>query len=221
MAGKNDRRIAAAPPQIRDDATAARVLSHHALGGFFPISPVSVGSWVAPRADKSLTTDFTAGVRGGAGFDRKKSGGRGRAGPDGAVACGGENGAMPTKTTVKRARRLARRGRRPTTQAGEFIREEMKELKRGSGNVRSRKQAIAIGLSEARRAGVKLGTPARGKASAEARRKAARDQAVGSGRYRPDPERSQGAKKAAATRDRRYGRRAGSGARLTRTRRRW
>lgn len=137
------------------------------------------------------------------------------------AASRGENGTMPTKTTIKRARRLARRGQRPTTQAGEFIREEMKELKRGSGNVRSRKQAIAIGLSEARRAGVKLGAPAKGKVSAKTRRKAARDQAVGAGRHHPDPERSRGAKQAAATRDRRYGRRARSGARLTRTRRRW
>ena len=129
---------------------------------------------------------------------------------------------MPTQTTIKKARRLARRGKRPTPQAGEFIREEMREMKRGSGNVRSRKQAIAIGLSEARRAGVKLSSPSRGKASADTRRKAKRDRAVGSGRYRPDPERSRGAKKAADTRERRYGRRSrSSGARVTRTRRRW
>jgi len=101
------------------------------------------------------------------------------------------------------------------------VREEMRELKRGSGNVRSRKQAIAIGLSEARRAGVKLTTPSRGKASADTRRKAERDAAVGSGRRKPSATRSRGARKAAATRERRYGRRRNSGARLTRTRRRW
>lgn len=123
---------------------------------------------------------------------------------------------MPTKTTIKKARRQARRGQRPSTQAGEFVREEMRELKRGSGNVRSRKQAIAIGLSEARRAGVKLPAPKRG---AGTKRKARQDRAVGSGGRRPDPRRSRAAKKAAATRERRYGRRGGS--RSTRTRRRW
>lgn len=108
---------------------------------------------------------------------------------------------MPTATTIKRARRDARQGKRPTTQAGEFVRENMDKLKRGSGNVRSRKQAIAIGLSEARRTGVKLGTPKRG--SSSLRRKAARDTAVGRGR-KVSATRSRGAKKAAATRERRY-----------------
>ena len=82
-------------------------------------------------------------------------------------------------------------------------------MKEGSGNVRSRKQAIAIGLSEARRSGVKLGQPARGKASATTRRKASRDNAVASGRAKVSPTRSRGAKKAAATRNRRYHRAAG------------
>lgn len=127
---------------------------------------------------------------------------------------------MPTKATMRRVRRQARRGKRPTTQAGEFVRENMREMKRGSGNVRSRKQAIAIGLSEARRAGVKLRSPSRGKVSADTKRKAERDAAIGAGRKRPSRSRSQGAKKAAATRERRYGRRSG-GARMTRTRRRW
>lgn len=111
---------------------------------------------------------------------------------------------MPKASTVQNARRDARQGKKPTTQAGEFIREEMEKLKEGSGNVRSRKQAIAIGLSEARRAGVKLGTPSPKKASAETRKKAKRDAAVGEGRYQPSPTRSRGAKKAARTRARRY-----------------
>ena len=68
----------------------------------------------------------------------------------------------------------------------------------------SRKQAIAIGLSEARRAGVKLGPPKTRSKSIQ--RKAARDTAIGQGRVKPDPERSQGARKAARTRERRYGR---------------
>jgi hypothetical protein len=107
---------------------------------------------------------------------------------------------MPTKTTKKRARAAKRQGKKPTTQAGEFVREEMKKMKRGSGTARSRKQAVAIGLSEARRSGVQLGTPKRGKTSASTRKKARRDTAVGSGRAKPSPTRSRGAKKAARTR---------------------
>ncbi len=111
---------------------------------------------------------------------------------------------MPTATTLKRARRAKRQGKKPSTQASEFVREEMKAYERGSGTVRSRKQAIAIGLSEARRAGVKLGTPKRGKSSAETRRKARRDSAVASGQRKVSPTRSRGAKQAARTRARRY-----------------
>ena len=111
---------------------------------------------------------------------------------------------MPKKATIKRARRDAREGKKPTTQAGEFVREEMHKLHEGSGNVRSRKQAVAIGLSEARRSGVKLGAPGRGKASGATRRKARRDVAVGEGRAKPSAARSRGAKKAARTRERKY-----------------
>src|SRR5882672_4534869 len=71
---------------------------------------------------------------------------------------------MPKEIALKHAREDAAEGKKPSTQAGEFIREEMHALKQGSGNVHSRKQAIAIGLSEARRAGVKLGPPKRGSA---------------------------------------------------------
>ena len=113
---------------------------------------------------------------------------------------------MPVKKARSRARAAKRAGKKPTTQAGSFVREEMRALKRGSGNVRSRKQAIAIGLSQARRAGVKLGTPAKGKTSPATRRKARRDSAVGAGRAKPSPTRSRGAKKAARTRARRYSR---------------
>src|SRR5450759_4907271 len=69
---------------------------------------------------------------------------------------------MPKAIALKRARRDARAGKKPSTQAGEFIREEMHALHQGSGNVRSPQQAIAIGLSEARRAGIKLGVPQKG-----------------------------------------------------------
>jgi hypothetical protein len=114
---------------------------------------------------------------------------------------------MPTTETIQRARRDARQGKKPTTQAGEFIREEMHELEQGSGNVRSRKQAIAIGLSEARRAGVKLDAPASG--SPSVRKKATRDAAVGRGDREVSPTRSRGAKRAARTRERRYHHSAG------------
>ncbi len=111
---------------------------------------------------------------------------------------------MPKAIALKRARRDARAGQKPSTQAGEFIREEMHAMHQGSGNVRSRQQAIAIGLSEARRAGIKLSVPQ--KESKAIRQKAAHDTAVGQGRVKPDAARSRGAKKAARTRDKRYGR---------------
>jgi hypothetical protein len=107
---------------------------------------------------------------------------------------------MPTKIALQRARQDARKGKKPATQAGEFVREEMHRLHEGDGNVRSRKQAIAIGLSEARRAGVKLGLPKKGAVSAAARRHAMRDTAIAAGRLKPSPSRSRGAKKAAQTR---------------------
>ncbi len=86
---------------------------------------------------------------------------------------------MPLKKVTARARADARAGKSPSTQAGEFVREEMHQLERGNPRVQSRKQAIAIGLSEARRAGVKLPAPKKGAASAATRRKAAQDTAKG------------------------------------------
>ncbi len=86
---------------------------------------------------------------------------------------------MPEKRTIKRARKAARQGKKPTTQAGEFVREEMEHAKQGRHSSGNRKQAIAIGLSKARRAGVKLKPPKKGKASAATRKKAARDYARG------------------------------------------
>ncbi len=87
---------------------------------------------------------------------------------------------MPERKTLERARRDKRQGKAPTTQAGEFVREEMEHAKRGRHSSGNPRQAIAIGLSKARRAGVKLGPPKRGKASAATRKKAARDLARGS-----------------------------------------
>ena len=71
---------------------------------------------------------------------------------------------MPEKRTVERARRTARQGKAPSTQAGEFVREEIQHVREGKHGARSARQAIAIGLSKARRAGVKL--PPRGKRKA-------------------------------------------------------
>ena len=70
---------------------------------------------------------------------------------------------MPEKETLERARRDKREGKAPTTQAGEFVREEIHHVREGKHGARSAKQAIAIGLSKARRAGVDLPPPRKGK----------------------------------------------------------
>lgn len=86
---------------------------------------------------------------------------------------------MPEKATIERARRDAREGKSASTQAGEFVREQMDHIRQGRHGARSTKQAIAIGLSEARRSGVKLAPPKKGRASSATRRKAKRDVAKG------------------------------------------
>jgi Family of unknown function (DUF6496) len=73
---------------------------------------------------------------------------------------------MPKKKTIERARADRKAGKSPSTQAGEFVREQMDNLHHGKKSARSSKQAIAIGLSEARRAGVKLAPPRERKTSA-------------------------------------------------------
>ncbi|MBI2923899.1 MAG: DNA-binding protein [Planctomycetes bacterium] len=78
---------------------------------------------------------------------------------------------MPEKRTIKKARRRARRGQSPSTQAGEFVREEIRHVREGKHGARSAKQAIAIGLSKARRAGVKLPPPPGGKGRARPSRR--------------------------------------------------
>ena len=92
-------------------------------------------------------------------------------------------GAMPEKSTLQRARRDRREGKAPSTQAGEFVREEIHHIREGKHGARSAKQAIAIGLSKARRAGVKLPAPppsakATTKRSAKAATRAAKRQAT-------------------------------------------
>jgi hypothetical protein len=79
---------------------------------------------------------------------------------------------MPRKQTIEKARADKRAGKSPTTQAGEFIHEEMRNIRKGEHGARSPEQAIAIGLSEARRAGVDLPPPRRGKAKKSTRKSA-------------------------------------------------
>jgi hypothetical protein len=82
---------------------------------------------------------------------------------------------VPERETIKRARQDAREGKAASTQAGEFVREEMDHIREGKHGARSTKQAIAIGLSKARRAGVKLPPPPLGAADARTRAQAGRE----------------------------------------------
>lgn len=86
---------------------------------------------------------------------------------------------MPEKETIERAREDAREGKSASTQAGEFVREEMHHIREGKHGAASTKQAIAIGLSKARRAGVTLQAPRKGKASASTVKQASRDYSKG------------------------------------------
>ena len=98
---------------------------------------------------------------------------------------------MPDKKTVERVKEDRREGKSPGTQAGEFVREEMDHIREGKHGARSTKQAIAIGLSKARRAGVDLPPPEEGTASEETVHKAELDEAAGrSGPRTVSPKRS-------------------------------
>src|SRR5439155_11844199 len=122
---------------------------------------------------------------------------------------------MPEKQTLERARRDAREGKAPTTQAGEFVREEMHHIREGKHGARSTKQAIAIGLSKARRAGVDLPPPAKGKTTERTRKSAERAYARGHGeppKRVPSAKRSQAIHRALE----REGTSAASGAALSR-----
>jgi Family of unknown function (DUF6496) len=88
---------------------------------------------------------------------------------------------MPERQTLERARRDKRQGKAASTQAGEFVKEEMDHIREGKHGARSSRQAIAIGLSKARRAGVDLPPPRRGKSSEKTRQSAERDYARGHG----------------------------------------
>jgi hypothetical protein len=99
---------------------------------------------------------------------------------------------MPEKRTIKRAQKDRRQGKAPSTQAGEFVREEMEHIRQGKHGARSTKQAIAIGLSKARRAGVGLPAPKKGSTSERTRRNAERASEAGreNGRHKTNPKRS-------------------------------
>ncbi len=88
---------------------------------------------------------------------------------------------MPDRKTLERAEHDKREGKAPSTQAGEFIREEIHHIREGKHGARSPQQAIAIGLSKARRAGIEVKPPASGRTSESTRRKAQRDYARGHG----------------------------------------
>jgi hypothetical protein len=92
---------------------------------------------------------------------------------------------MPTKSTVEKAKHDLAKGQRPTTAAGEFVREEMEHIRQGRHGARSPQQAIAIGLSKARRAGVPLKPPGPGHAKPRTRRAAEQAYATGQGRRKP------------------------------------
>src|SRR5246127_4245668 len=96
---------------------------------------------------------------------------------------------MPEKKTIERARKDAREGKSPSTQAGEFVREEMDHIREGKHGARSAKQAIAIGLSKARRAGVKL-PPAKGNSEIARRTKRDYERGQTSPSHKPSPTRS-------------------------------
>ena len=96
---------------------------------------------------------------------------------------------MPLKKTVEKARKDAREGKSPSTQAGEFVHDEIDRIREGEHGARSAKQAIAIGLSEARRAGVKLPPPKNG--SPQVKKKAEQDSKAAQSHKKVSRKRSQ------------------------------
>jgi Family of unknown function (DUF6496) len=99
---------------------------------------------------------------------------------------------MPEQETIRRAKKKKETGKAPSTQAGEFVREEMHHIREGKHGARSTKQAIAIGLSKARKAGVDLKPPRKGQTSERTRRNAERAYKKGQGgtSHKPAPRRS-------------------------------
>ena len=106
---------------------------------------------------------------------------------------------MPEQKTIQRARADKRAGKSASTQAGEFVKEEIDRVRSGKHGVRSPRQAVAIGLSMARRAGVDLKPPAKGKVSEATRKNAAQDIAAGQGRKKTNPSTESKAKRRRTT----------------------
>ena len=120
---------------------------------------------------------------------------------------------MPEKHTIEKAKKAKQRGKASSTQAGEFVREEMHHVRQGKHGARSTQQAIAIGLSKARRAGVDLPPPEKGTVSEKTRRSAKRAYESGrSGKRKTSARRS----KATARALKREGRAAASKKALSR-----
>ena len=92
---------------------------------------------------------------------------------------------MADKKTVERARRDLREGKRPSTAAGEFVHKEIEDIRSGRHGARSTRQAIAIGLSEARRAGIPLPPPRKGRTSEKTRQSAELAYETGQGKRKP------------------------------------
>lgn len=104
---------------------------------------------------------------------------------------------MPEKRTIERAEQAKREGKASTTQAGDFVREEIHHVRAGKHGARSAKQAIAIGLSKARRAGVDLPPPKKGTVSEKTRRNAERANEAGKeGKSKVSPRRSKATERA-------------------------
>jgi hypothetical protein len=125
---------------------------------------------------------------------------------------------VPEKQTLKRARQDKAQGKSVSTQAGEFVREEIRHVREGKHGARSPQQAIAIGLSKARRAGVPLRPPKRGKTSERTRRSA--ELAYQEGQQSPRHQPSRRRARATLAALKREGQRAGSRAELARQGRR-
>ena len=121
---------------------------------------------------------------------------------------------MAEKKTLERARKDEREGKAPSTQAGEFVREEIEHIREGKHGARSTKQAIAIGLSKARRSGVKLLPPKEGKVSEKTRAQAVRNYAQG--QTSPGRKPSSARSRATTTALKREGKQAVSSAALSR-----
>ena len=121
---------------------------------------------------------------------------------------------MPERKTLERARQAKREGKSPSTQAGEFVHEEIEHIREGKHGARSAKQAIAIGLSKARRAGVDLKPPPKGRTSERTRKSAAAAYKAGHAKHPPAP--SPRRSRAATTKLKRESKRAASHQALSR-----